>query len=101
YTNPSTQVQTLLYDTRGRLWQGSWSAIPGVPAGPTVITEYDDASRPISIRTSDGTNQTAIAYGYDNANNKIWEEQSLSDLPSTRPVPAVSAVSRKTPGSAG
>src|SRR5437762_12047959 len=40
-----------------------------------------DATRPASISTSDGT---TIAFGYDEANNRIYEDQTISGLPTRR-----------------
>jgi RHS repeat-associated protein len=91
YTNPAAQVQTLQYDRRGRLINTFWST-----NGPTVATSYDAASRPSSILTSDGA---LTAYQYDDANNKVWEDQSLSSQPLGPLLPSV--VSRKTHGLAG
>jgi RHS repeat-associated protein len=75
YTNPASQVKTLTYDNRGRLTNTSWNT-----NGRTVTISYD-ATRPTSISTSDGT---TIAYGYDEANNKIYEDQTISGSPTRR-----------------
>jgi RHS repeat-associated protein len=88
YTNPTEQVQTLKYDARGRLTHTSWDT-----GGPAVTTAYDAASRPLSIGTSEGS---VVSYHYDDANNKIWEEQSIGGQPAAQPVQPMSAVSRKT-----
>ncbi len=71
-------------------------------AGQSVVTTYDDASRPTQIISSDGISSTTITYTYDNANNKLWEDQSISaNSPLSEPIQPLSAVSRKTHGSAG
>lgn len=88
YTNPAGQVQTLQYDSRGRLTNAVWSS-----NGAATTTAYDAASRPLSIITSNGS---VVSYHYDDANNKIWEEQSIGGQPAAQPVQPISAVSRKT-----
>jgi RHS repeat-associated protein len=79
YTNPAGQTKTLTYDNRGRLTDSSWDS-----NGPTVHIAYDP-TRPTSITTSDGT---TIAFGYDDANNRIYEDQTITinGLPVTRRV---------------
>jgi RHS repeat-associated protein len=76
YVNQTGQTKTLLYDNRGRLQQTSWSA-----NGQTINITYDGASRATSITSSNGT---GIAFGYDEANNKIYEDQSLTGFPTRR-----------------
>jgi RHS repeat-associated protein len=75
YTNQAGQIKTLAYDNRGRLTNASWSA-----NGPTVTIGYD-AARPTSIATSSGT---TVAFGYDEANNRIFEDQTVTGLPTRR-----------------
>lgn len=75
YKNPAGQTKTLTYDNRGRLTNTSWDS-----NGPSVTITYD-ATRPASITTLDGT---TIAFGYDEANNRIYEDQAIAGLPSRR-----------------
>ena len=75
YTNPAGQTKTLSYDNRGRLTNSSWSA-----NGPSATIGYDGA-RPTSISTSDGT---TISFGYDEANNRTYEDQTITGLPTRR-----------------
>ena len=81
YTNPAGQVKTLTYDKRGRLTNTSWNA-----NGPNITIVYDAASRPASISTSAYTvagvtlPTTTTAFGYDNANNRIYEDQTVGNI---------------------
>jgi RHS repeat-associated protein len=70
YTNPATQIETLIYDSRNRLTNTSWGG-----AAPSVATAYDAASRVQSITSSNGT---VVSYHYDDANNKLWEDQTFA-----------------------
>jgi RHS repeat-associated protein len=78
YTNPAGQVKTLTYDNRGRLTNTSWSA-----NGPSVTIGYD-ATRPMSIASTQGGVTTTIGFGYDEANNRTYEDQTISGLPTRR-----------------
>jgi|GEM_PF-598312 len=93
YTNSAGEIQTLQYDNRGRLTNAVWNT-----NGPAVTTAYDAASRPLNIITSNGS---VVSFHYDDAGNKVWEEQSIGGQPAAQPVQPLSAVSRKTHGSAG
>ncbi len=46
--------------------------------GPDTTTGYDAASRVTSVATADGA---TVAFGYDNANRQISEDQSLTGQP--------------------
>src|SRR5207253_1340285 len=92
YKNPVGQIKTLTYDYRGRLTDSSWST-----NGPRVHISYD-ATRPVRIISFDGASTAITGFGYDEANNRIFEDQTL--LSGSVMVP-VSVVSRLTHGSAG
>ena len=89
YTNPAGQNKTLAYDGRGRLTDTMWDS-----NGPTVHIDYD-ATRPTKITTT--TNGMSIGFGYDEANNRIYEDQTVGVLP-TGLVQPLKAVSRLTHG---
>ena len=78
YTNPSGQVKSFIYDNRGRLTNTSWNT-----NGPSVTIGYD-ATRPMSITSTQGGVTTTIGIGYDEANNRIYEDQSITGLPTRR-----------------
>ena len=81
YHNPAGQVKTLGYDTRGRLHTTTWSA-----NGPNLTINYDTASRPQSISATaysvGGVSlpATTIGFGYDEANNRTYEDQTVSGI---------------------
>ncbi len=85
YKNPAGQIKTLTYDSRGRLVGSSWN--PGT--GPAVTVTYD-ATRPTGILTLGyivaGINvpATNTVFGYDEANNRTYEDQVLSGFPARR-----------------
>jgi RHS repeat-associated protein len=78
YRAPVGWTKTFTYDNRNRPISVSWNATYGGTVGST--TTYDAASRVTSIVSG----PTTVAFGYDNANNKIWEDQTLSGLPTRR-----------------
>ena len=78
YTNPAGQVKSLTYDNRGRLTTTSWNS-----SGPSVSIGYD-ATRPTSITNTQGGVTSTIGFGYDEANNRIYEDQTISGLPTRR-----------------
>lgn len=78
YTNPAGQVKSLIYDNRGRLTNTSWSA-----NGPSVTIGYD-ATRPTSIISSQSGTTATIGFGYDEANNRIYEDQTITGLATRR-----------------
>ena len=78
YTNPAAQIKTLTYDNRNRPWDSWWNA----GGGPLISTRFDDASRLSSVTTNNG--ETTVAFGYDNANRQIWEEQTVAGFPTRR-----------------
>jgi RHS repeat-associated protein len=75
YRNPNGDVKTLSYDNRGRLTNASWSA-----NGPSVIIVPDAASRPQSIISSESGVTATVAFGYDEANNRIYEDQTVGNI---------------------
>lgn len=76
--NPVGWIQTFTYDNRNRPTNAAWNT---TYAG-TVATalSYDAASRVTSIVRG----ATTVGFGYDDANRKIWEDQTLSGLPTRR-----------------
>lgn len=78
YTNPAGQVQTLSCDNRNRLSGSSWSS----GSAPSATLQYDAASRLTSVVTNSG--ETTVGFGYDAANRKIWEDQTLAGYPTRR-----------------
>lgn len=78
YTNPAGQMKTLTYDNRGRLTNTSWSA-----NGPSITIGYD-ATRPTSVTSTQSGITTTIGFGYDDANNRTYEDQTISGLPTRR-----------------
>jgi RHS repeat-associated protein len=78
YQNPAGQLKHLRYDERNRQRHTWWDNA----AGPDVVTNLDAASRMTSVTTNNG--ETTVGFGYDNANRKIWEEQTLAGYPTRR-----------------
>jgi RHS repeat-associated protein len=78
YTNTAGQTKTLTYDNRGRLTNSSWDN-----NGPGVTVGYD-ATRPTSITSVSAGATTTIGFGYDDANNRVYEDQTISGLPTRR-----------------
>lgn len=72
YTKSSGQVQHFTPDARNRVVHTWWDG--GV--GPDISTGYDDASRVTSIITNSG--ETTLSFGYDAANHKVDEWQTVS-----------------------
>jgi RHS repeat-associated protein len=79
--NPAGQYKHIAYDSRNRAYHSWWDN----DAGPDVMTSYDDAGRVTSIRTMNGaTAITTVGFGYDDANRKRWEEQTVAGFPTSR-----------------
>ena len=78
YQSPAGQTKHVSYDNRNRVWDGWWDG--GV--GPLISTRYDPASRVSSITTNNG--ETVVAFGYDDANRKLWEDQTVAGYPTHR-----------------
>jgi RHS repeat-associated protein len=78
HDSPAGNVQIFEYDNRNRMYHSYWWG----NAGPDTTIGYDVASRMISAVTNGG--ETSIGFGYDDANRKIWEDQTLSGYPTRR-----------------
>ena len=72
YHNPAGQTKHLSYDERNRARHSWWDGA----AGPDVVTNVDPANRMTDITTNNG--ETVVAFGYDDANRQIWEDQTVS-----------------------
>lgn len=75
YINPAGHVRTLTYDNRNHPWDSWWDS----GGGPLISPRFDYAGRLTSVTTNNG--ETTVAFGYDDANRKIWEEQTLVGHP--------------------
>jgi RHS repeat-associated protein len=78
YQSPAGQSKHFSYDERNRLRFAWWDG----NVGNHVETRYDKADRVTDIITNGG--ETVISYGYDDANRKVWEEQTLAGYPTRR-----------------
>jgi RHS repeat-associated protein len=77
YTNPDQKHRHFHYDNRNRQDHSWWDG--GVAVGQDIWTGYDEASRVTSVITKSGeTPITTVAFGYDHANRKIWEDQTVA-----------------------
>jgi RHS repeat-associated protein len=77
YKNPADQLRHFSYDSRHRERDSWWDS-----NGPWIHRDYDAASRMTSITTNGG--ETTVSLGYDDANRKLWEDQTLSGYPTRR-----------------
>lgn len=77
YKNPAGQIRHFHHDHRNRQDDSWWTGSGAL--GSRITTVYDWASRVSSITTNNG--QTVVAFGYDDANRKLWEEQTLAASP--------------------
>ncbi|MFN2621760.1 MAG: RHS repeat-associated core domain-containing protein [Chthoniobacterales bacterium] len=91
YKNPADQYRHLdfpdSYDPRNRLRHAGWNLSSTTPSADSTIGQeitvgFDDASRLTSITTNNG--ETMLAFGYDDANRKIWEDQTVTGHPTHR-----------------
>jgi RHS repeat-associated protein len=91
YCNLASQYKHIEYDSRNRprrsYW--NWSATSTIPDwfGPEVTTVFDAGGRLTSVATklwNTNENETFVAFGYNDANAKIWEEQTLRGYPTRR-----------------
>jgi RHS repeat-associated protein len=71
HDNPAGNVQIFEYDNRNRLKHSYWWG----NVGPDIVTSYDAASRVTNLTTNWG--ETSVSFGYDDANRKSWEEQTV------------------------
>jgi RHS repeat-associated protein len=76
YTTPYGWIKTFTYDNRNRATNANWDT----SYGQDVTITYDAASQVKTIVSG----PTTVAFGYDNAGNKIWEDQTVSGLPTRR-----------------
>ncbi|MEY2507599.1 MAG: hypothetical protein QOH01_1928 [Verrucomicrobiota bacterium] len=77
YKNPADDYKHFSYDSRHRERDSWWDW-----NGPWMHKDFDAASRMTNIMTNGG--ETTVAFGYDDANRKVWEEQTLSGYPTRR-----------------
>ena len=78
HDNPAGQVQWFVYDNRNRMNHSYWWG----NVGPDITKSYDNASRLTSVTTNGG--ETTVAFGYDDANRQVWEEQTLAGYQTRR-----------------
>lgn len=78
YKNPGGQYKHVTFDTRDRATHSWWDG----SAGPDIVTNYDAAGRRTSVVTNNG--QTTVAFGYDDANRQVWEDQTLAGYSTRR-----------------
>jgi RHS repeat-associated protein len=79
YKNTAYQFKHCEYDNRNRQTHSYWNTSEtgtsvDTAVGAETITVFDSASRITSVVSG----PTAVAYGYDDANRKIWEDQTLN-----------------------
>jgi RHS repeat-associated protein len=88
YKNPGGNYKHMdyadSYDNRNRLRHSSWNnsatdLTANLSIGQEVTMNYDAANRITSIITNSG--ETTVAYGYDAANRKVTEDQTLAGYP--------------------
>ena len=83
YTNPAGQKKHIEYDDRNRAWHSWWEG--GAAVGQEIVTDYDEAGRVEWIETrANGNMLTRVAFGYDDANRKLWEDQTVAGYPTRR-----------------
>jgi RHS repeat-associated protein len=75
FKNPGDQYQHFYYDSRNRQRHSWWDG----NAAQDIGTNYDAASRMTDITTNSG--ETVVAFGYDDANRQVWEDQTLAGYP--------------------
>jgi RHS repeat-associated protein len=91
YKNPGGNYKHMdyadSYDNRNRLRHSSWNnsatdLTANLSIGQKVVTNYDAANRMTDIVTNDG--ETTVSFGYDSANRKVYEDQTLAGYPTRR-----------------
>jgi RHS repeat-associated protein len=88
YGNPATEQKLFTYDNRGRLTNTCYGDyVNGCYTGnPAVTISYDVASRPQTISTAayivNGVTvgATSLSFGYDEANNRTYEDQAVNGI---------------------
>ena len=88
HKNPAEQYQHFVYDDRNRQRRSYWNMFtaadttPNWSIGPEITITPDAASRITEIKTNNG--ETVVGFGYDDANRKIWEDQTQAGQPTRR-----------------
>jgi YD repeat-containing protein len=87
YKNPASQFKHFEYDIRNRQRLSYWnnsetSTTANWSIGPQTNIDIDNASRVTEIKTNNG--ETIVGYGYNAANYKIWENQTVAGCPMRR-----------------
>jgi hypothetical protein len=85
YKNPADQWKHFEYDDRNRQTRSYWNSsetdtTANLTIGDETLTAPDPASRVTNITTSNVTATTSVTYGYDAANHKTSEDQTLNIL---------------------
>ena len=91
YRNLADEYKHIEYDSRNRPQRSywNWSATSTTPDwfGPETTSQFDAGGRLTNVATKlwgTNNNETVVAFGYDNTNRKIWEEQTLFGYPARR-----------------
>jgi RHS repeat-associated protein len=88
HKNPANQYQHFEYDSRNRQRRSYWNMSTNdnmaaiFSIGMDTRTTLDVASRITEIQTNDGA--TTVGLGYDDANRKLWEDQTVAGQPTHR-----------------
>jgi RHS repeat-associated protein len=77
FKNPADQYKHFSYDNRHRERDSWWDS-----NGPWIHQDFDAANRLANVTTNDG--ETTVTFGYDDANRKVWEDQTLAGYPTRR-----------------
>jgi RHS repeat-associated protein len=92
YKNTANQYKHSVYDERNRqtgsYWNSSETGTNGDQSiGDQTLTVFDYASRVTYVGSDSLSAHTSVSFGYDDANRKIWEDQTLNyDYAHTRRV---------------
>lgn len=82
YQNPAGNYKHLAYDARNRnvhsFWDGQVWSVPDPNVGQDTTTLFDSASRVTQISTNN--NATVVAFGYDDANRQVSEDQTYNGV---------------------
>jgi RHS repeat-associated protein len=88
HKNPAGRYHHFEYDERNRQRRSYWNLLQGANTnanrsiGQEIIITPDAASRITEIMTNGG--ETIVGFGYDHADRKIWEDQTLAGQPTRR-----------------